>query len=492
GAWEQDRDQLTYYDPVPIGTVAAFLLGTAPAGWLLCDGSTYLQTAYPELFAVLGSVTLPDLRGEFLRGRAAGQTLGSRVDWTTGMPKTRFTATAANAGSHRHDLGELNQWHFAFGTNGANAAASAGGTSYAWNTGNAGDHTHAITVAGGDTETAPKHVLVDYYIKAAHAKVVLPAAGFQAQATALHDGDIWMYESASGVFKNVSGASLANGMTVGATAPAAPVDGQMWFRTTGAEPGLLVWAGGKWSMADGANTFTNGAKTLIPGYYNTDPSDTTAPVDVIGLAARYEGGKIELFARKGTAWDPIAPIAGDPSNAGKSVIANAQGNPVWTTNPIPLHAHLNTTGSQGIFVFEAAPIHYIKWEVSGESDTNTRLMLVALKDNAWWDWHTHVTFAQLMTSYEAGGAREEQAFIVSDYWTNENGGIITDDNSNYTIKAGVPWHSTGHLLTSANGAVLMADVSYTSDNNTPMRAIFRARWNVGMTNITQWGFKHTA
>jgi hypothetical protein len=29
-----------------------------------------------------------------------------------------------------------------------------------------GAHTHAITIAGGDTETAPKHVILAYYIKA--------------------------------------------------------------------------------------------------------------------------------------------------------------------------------------------------------------------------------------------------------------------------------------------------------------------------------------
>jgi hypothetical protein len=37
---------------------------------------------------------------------------------------------------------------------------------------------------------------------------------------------------------------------------------------------------------------------------------------------------------------------------------------------------------------------------------------------------------------------------------------------------------------------LIADTSYTSDNNTPMRCIFRARWNQDMRQCTNFGFKY--
>ena len=39
-----------------------------PTGYLLCDGSTYSSVTYPDLFAVLGTTTLPDFRGKFARG----------------------------------------------------------------------------------------------------------------------------------------------------------------------------------------------------------------------------------------------------------------------------------------------------------------------------------------------------------------------------------------------------------------------------------------
>ena len=64
----------------PVGTVISYFGLTAPTGYLACDGSTYNRATYPALadhlirtsvdFIGDGSTTftVPDLRGEFLRG----------------------------------------------------------------------------------------------------------------------------------------------------------------------------------------------------------------------------------------------------------------------------------------------------------------------------------------------------------------------------------------------------------------------------------------
>jgi phage-related tail fiber protein len=55
----------------PIGTIIAFYGSVAPYGYLPCSGQTVSSSTFPSLVAFLGgttSATLPDLRGEFLRG----------------------------------------------------------------------------------------------------------------------------------------------------------------------------------------------------------------------------------------------------------------------------------------------------------------------------------------------------------------------------------------------------------------------------------------
>ena len=62
----------TLYADAPIGAIQSYGGETAPAGWLMCDGSTLSRTDYAELFAVIGinfgegdgetTFSIPDLR----------------------------------------------------------------------------------------------------------------------------------------------------------------------------------------------------------------------------------------------------------------------------------------------------------------------------------------------------------------------------------------------------------------------------------------------
>ena len=146
---------------VPIGCMMMWPSNTPPAGWLRCDGSTFNGTNYPKLATVLGSTTLPDMRGVFPRGAPNGVQL-NKINWTTGMPRNRFQI--AQAGNHHHDYWDPKNG----GGRGLKGADHYGGENYMYSnqkpTWDAGNHTHNIT--GGDVETAPDHVLVHYIIKA--------------------------------------------------------------------------------------------------------------------------------------------------------------------------------------------------------------------------------------------------------------------------------------------------------------------------------------
>jgi len=172
---------------VPAGTILPFGGASAPGGYLLCDGTSYLRADYAELFAAIGTIwgtadgthfNVPDLQGRFLRGHDNGQGVdpdaGSRTACNAGgetgdkvgtiqanatkLPNTAFTTD--NPGNHKHGTKYANTG--AAGTGRLVVDGSAGlNETYE---GSDGSHTHSIT-GGGDNESRPVNAAVNFIIK---------------------------------------------------------------------------------------------------------------------------------------------------------------------------------------------------------------------------------------------------------------------------------------------------------------------------------------
>ena len=86
--------QTQFTNNTPVGVVNMWVTGTAPTGWLLCDGSTKSTTTNPELanlYSVIGttyggtgatSFKLPDLRGRIPMGAGTGRNVADSADLT--------------------------------------------------------------------------------------------------------------------------------------------------------------------------------------------------------------------------------------------------------------------------------------------------------------------------------------------------------------------------------------------------------------------------
>ena len=88
---------------VPVGSVVLWASAAAPDGWLLCQGQSFVAADYPQLAAVLGGTTVPDLRGRVPVGRAASGTFGSLG--ATGGAETH-QLTVAQMPTHQHTYGD--------------------------------------------------------------------------------------------------------------------------------------------------------------------------------------------------------------------------------------------------------------------------------------------------------------------------------------------------------------------------------------------------
>jgi microcystin-dependent protein len=187
-------------DANPSGLVRPYVGTSAHDGWLMCDGSAVSRITYASLFRVIQTAfgygdqsttfNLPDLRGQFVRGadglvgvdpdaltRVAlkpggntGNSVGSSQGCKTKAPINPFTTSAGNtqndSPAHTHS------------TEVGNTSGSSGSGSQAtyYKTGAMGEttgnpsitHTHpipALSINGGDSESRPTNVYVNYIIK---------------------------------------------------------------------------------------------------------------------------------------------------------------------------------------------------------------------------------------------------------------------------------------------------------------------------------------
>lgn len=108
---------------VKAGTVAFFAANTTPQGWLKANGATISRAAYAALFAAIGTTygagdgattfTLPDCRGEFLRGlddgrgvdagRAIGSAQGSQMQSHTHAMQSVSASAGSGSGNLTYD-----------------------------------------------------------------------------------------------------------------------------------------------------------------------------------------------------------------------------------------------------------------------------------------------------------------------------------------------------------------------------------------------------
>jgi len=149
---------------VPTGTILPFAGSAAPAGYLLCDGSSQVRTTYSALFTVIGTTygsidgthfNLPNCQGVFLRG-AGSQTISSIT----------YSGTLGTAQGDQMQ-GHIHGFSAAITPTWSSATLAAGSSVASMNNGNTGgpasDGTNGTPRVG--SETRPANLTITYIIK---------------------------------------------------------------------------------------------------------------------------------------------------------------------------------------------------------------------------------------------------------------------------------------------------------------------------------------
>ncbi len=156
GTW--DTDSIYYTGLIPTGLISPFGGSSAPATWLLCDGSAVNRTTYAALFAIIGTTygigdgaitfNVPNLTEQRTTvGKGAADSLGD-----TGGAKTH-TLLVSEMPAHTHEY----QYTPHSGDDGDPSGSGDPTTSYPLDT---------TSTGGGDPhENMPPYLVVNYIIK---------------------------------------------------------------------------------------------------------------------------------------------------------------------------------------------------------------------------------------------------------------------------------------------------------------------------------------
>lgn len=159
---------------LPTAAIVEFAGGTAPAGWLLCDGSAVDRTTYASLFKVIGTTygtgdgsttfNLPDHRGRVPVGLGQASdvaSLGNNEGAVVGVRGPRHAHTVTDTG-HSHAARAMNGG----ATNGGYLSGGSLAGDYAVAAGNAVvSATTGITVGIPGVTDAPAYLTVNFIIK---------------------------------------------------------------------------------------------------------------------------------------------------------------------------------------------------------------------------------------------------------------------------------------------------------------------------------------
>ena len=316
------------------GTILAFGGTVVPTGFVLCDGSSYLISTYPDLAAALFDIStgkyaygapdgthfnVPQLEGYFLRGTSNGT--GNDPDASSRTALQTGGNTGDNVGSFQTDAADISG--SLTGSFPITDATGGGGQPAALPTGfpttlgpNSTYSNVSISGGGGGTETRPKNVYVNFIIQ------TVPGTGGGGGGS----GTVTSVDMTVPAFLSVTGNPITTSGTLAVTlsGTALPTaNGGTGLTAPGTSGNVLTSNGTIWTSAPASGGFTDPMTTTGDMIYSSDntPTPTRLPIGTTGQVLSVSSGI--------PAW--TSPIGASAFAQFASTLVNTGGNTTSAT-----------------------------------------------------------------------------------------------------------------------------------------------------------------
>jgi microcystin-dependent protein len=177
--YDFDGAAITGIQGLSTGTIIPWSTGTAPTGYLPCDGAAVSRTTYSALFAVIGTsygsgdgsstFNVPDSQDKNIKSVSNNSNVGTTGGANTVSPNSgnlaNHTITTSQMGNHTHSVGSIgDNADYTLNSGNGNRARRTSANRNSSSTGNGGAHSH--TLNGGDAVTVLQpYIALNFIIK---------------------------------------------------------------------------------------------------------------------------------------------------------------------------------------------------------------------------------------------------------------------------------------------------------------------------------------
>ena len=187
------------------------------------------------------------------------------------------------------------------------------------------------------------------------------------------------------------------------------------------------------------------------------------------------------------------PELNKPANAGKTVVADANGNPQWHNSEQPTTVIVDSRHgpNQGPFLQQYVmalptnPKYFLKFDIAGvgSDKDDDNIALVMQNNGAWVDWSSFISQAHMLTTWRSSGKQLFEGDIKQSNWFDNSGGWLLNTTPTWKLGNNKAWSINGCITLTNQKTLFRIQITHESFSSNQGDSLFTT-WTVEANRTT--------